>query len=332
MDMEYFLTDMSDLLQAGIDLDHALGLLARRTKIGVCAKRLQEDIRKGTSTSTSMRQLGIAPVIVNFIQAGEYTGDLELSLRKTATFLQHKRIRREQVQKLLAYPILLAFLTLVVFYILASVVMPSFLKMYAALGLHLSSASADIFAISSTIGVMIPQVMFVLILLSVVVYFAREAVLSRVMRLLLKTRWIGSFIQVMVARRAFEVMSFLLSGGIDLLSACRVMADTNTAGMGMQWQEACHNLERGKTLSEALSNLPQMPPIVFDMMVLAEKTGDMEQGVFRLINYLQRAAERSIDRIIRYIEPVSTTLLGVMIGGATLQLMLPMMELVRRLS
>ncbi|MHB1682451.1 MAG: type II secretion system F family protein [Bacilli bacterium] len=331
--MEYLLVDLSELLQAGIDLHLALQIL--RARNGVHAEDLETVLRgveSGQSLSDGLAAIGFTASVVGFLQAGELAGDVALAAGQTGFHLERNREYRTRLVKMLAYPILLTFLCVVLTYVLAAVVMPNFQNMYHAMNLKLSAPTELLFSSSRLIAAVLPIALAVLALLAAVGAAARQTIRPGILALGLRWKLSRSLIQMWKAREGMEVLNLLLGAGIDLLLALRVMARADTAKMKDMWTQAAMEIEGGAPLSDALANLSLLPPVVKDMMRLAERTGDLERGSERLLHYLETYLDRSFERTLRIVEPALTFFLGGVVGLATMLLMWPMMQLVRQLS
>ncbi len=331
--MEYLLVDLSDLLHAGFDLRLALHILHARP--GVHAEDL-ETLRRGVESgrplSEGLAAVGFTSYVVGFLQAGELAGDVALAAGRTGIHLERKRGYRTRLTKMLAYPLLLTILCVVLAYVLAAVVMPNFFNMYHAMNLKLSAPTELLFSFSRLMAAVMPAILLSAGLLIAVGVTARRSIRPRFLVVGLKWKASRTLIQMWKAREGMEVLNLLLGAGIDLLQALRVMAQTDTARMRDMWTQVALAVESGVPLSDALADVALMPPVVRDMMALAERTGDLEHGSERLFHYLEAYLDRSFERALRIVEPAMTFFLGGVIGLATMLLMWPMMQLVRQLS
>lgn len=331
--MEYFLSDLSDLLQAGIDIDAALcALSSRMINRGSYATILKERVRQGQSLANGLSALAFPDIVVRIIRLGEWTGDLSSALNKAAHFLETKRLRRERLQRTLAYPTVLMVLCFAVTQLLASVVLPEFYHMYESLGVSLSKTTQFLFYVGRVIAWGLPRLLMALTGLSgvaIVLYRRKGADM-------IYLQWThGPFMRwftLLKAKQSMEVLSFLLQGGLDLLTSLTYMAEMNSAGLAREWELVVHDVSLGITFSEVLKNRTALPKLVIDTLELAEKTGDLPGSTHRLSSYYTRTVDQKMERFFRVMEPVSTTILGIIIGFATLLFMLPMMSLIRQLS
>ena len=129
-----------------------------------------------------------------------------------------------------------------------------------------------------------------------------------------------------------EVIALLLSSGIDLLSVIHVLVELDLAHLQTDWLELIAGLESGKTFAQGLSEISLLPSFLSEMIALAENTGELDRTAQRAFLHLERMIDRSFERFIRVAEPSLTIFVGLLVGGATLFLTLPMFSLIRQLS
>ncbi len=333
LDMENFLVDLSDLLRAGIDIDFALVILSEQSsRHAADAGELRTYLRSGYSLSRAFALIQFPQSIVSFVRISEMTGELDRVLQRTGEFLAQQRVRKEKIIKLFSYPLLLVALSTAVLYVLAVVVMPNFETMYNSMHLQLTPSTRFIFFMSRLIVLWLPSGLLICTALLGIGFIFHRRILPLIVRIFFLQSGLRSIIQVWKGREVMEMMSFLLSAGVDLLSMLQVFVEIDAAHMGSQWNEVIRMLENGQPFSKAISNISLLPRLVTEMVAIAETTGNLDQTAERLHLHLERVIDRFLERSVRVIEPSLTIMLGFTVGGATLFLMMPMLAMVRQLS
>ncbi len=331
--MEYFLSDLSDLLQAGIDIDTALSALSSQAiKRGSFAIVLQEKVRQGQSLASGFSLLFFPDIIVRILRLGEWTGDLANALKKAAHYLETKRLRRERLWRILAYPLVLTILCFAVTQLLASIVLPEFYHMYQSLGVSLSKLTEFLFYLGRVIAWGLPRALIALIVLCIVLVVLYRRNGANMSYFPFSHGPLRKWLTLLEAKQSMEVLSFLLQSGLDLLTSLTYMAEMDSAGLAREWGLVVYDVSLGMSFSEVLKNRTTLPQLVIDTLEMAEKTGDLPGSTHRLSSYYTRTVDQKMERFFRTLEPLSTAILGVIIGFATLLFMLPMMNLIRQLS
>ena len=59
------------------------------------------------------------------------------------------------------------------------------------------------------------------------------------------------------------------------------------------------------------------------MIVVGEKTGTLDSSLKNVVEFYQGDIDRSLDRFIKLLEPISIILLGAIVGGLVAAVILP---------
>lgn len=330
---ESLLTDLADLLEAGIDLGVALAMIAGRTGAARhLAEKLREKVLSGERVTVGLEKLGCPALTLCIVKTGEETGELELAMAKAGMRLAEKRSRRERVRSLFFYPAALSLVCVAVVYLLAAVVLPDFDRMFRAFRLHEGLYTVILFGAGDVVAKGGPIFGMSMALLAAGICTRRKSTGAWLETWLLRSRATRPLWQLIRSRDAFEGLSALLDGGVDLFSAVRFLAAQDQPSLRPGWVEVARVLESGETLSAALRQWVFIRPEAAEIVYLSEQTGDLPRGTARADQYIERTLGRLAERVVQMAEPTATVVLGLVVGGATLLFMMPMLDLVRQLS
>ncbi len=86
-----------------------------------------------------------------------------------------------------------------------------------------------------------------------------------------------------------------------------------------------HAIVRGEKLSRELErNAELFPPIVGQLVIVGEETGNLPESTRHVREHLQREIQRKTDLFVGAIEPVLTVGMALLIGGMLIAIYLPM--------
>lgn len=132
-----FTRTLSTLLSSGIQMLQALEISGRvvgNRKIQLGLVSAVEDIRKGTTLSSSLKRITEFPIMVtSMIHIGEESGRLDSVLDKTAAFYDEEGDAAVAKLVSLLEPLMIIFMAVVVGFIIISIMLPMF-SMYQAIG------------------------------------------------------------------------------------------------------------------------------------------------------------------------------------------------------
>ena len=152
-DKVVFFRQLSAMINAGVTLGNSLDILSGQTK----SPRLADAIRKskagidsGLTFSESMKTRSeFTPLMVAMVGAGEEGGVLDKSIERLAVFLDKQDELRRKVVSAVTYPTVVILFAFVILYLLVTVVMPRFSKVFQGLNVQLPRLTLLVFDFSN---------------------------------------------------------------------------------------------------------------------------------------------------------------------------------------
>ena len=148
--LSLFCHQLSILIRSGIPISQALNLLYEQidhTGLKKLVWKLHEDIQKGYTLSQSMikHKKQLPEILINMVQAGEFSGTLDSSLEQMSKYFSKEHKIKRKVAESLAYPILVCIITIFVLLFFISNILPMYASVFAqndvALYLYLQHSS-----------------------------------------------------------------------------------------------------------------------------------------------------------------------------------------------
>ena len=78
---------------------------------------------------------------------------------------------------------------------------------------------------------------------------------------------------------------------------------------------AAGDIERGESISTALSKHPIFPSMIIRMITAGEQTGKIDNMLERISDFLDEEIETTLSGLTSLIEPILIVFLGVVVGG-----------------
>src|SRR5262249_47737741 len=135
-------------------------------------------------------------------------------------------------------------------------------------------------------------------------------------RRLLDLPLLGPFLRKVEAERLAFLLGNLAGAGGTLPAA---LAATSRATMHQSFPDgliaAEQSIERGDSLTSALSAAGLLPDMAAELVRIGEETGDLATMLLKASDLLQREIDASSAEMIGLVTPISTILLGLLIGA-----------------
>jgi type IV pilus assembly protein PilC len=90
---------------------------------------------------------------------------------------------------------------------------------------------------------------------------------------------------------------------------------------------AAADIEKGENISNALAKHPVFPTMVIRMLSAGEQTGNIDNMLERVANFLDEEIDTTLSGLMSLIEPLLIVFLGVVIGGMVVCMFLPIFNL-----
>ena len=339
-DLTYILSNLSTLVSNGVPLPKAIATLAQEdtlSKYRETLDALRRKVESGTPFSTAIEQAKIVDSLtVNQIRLGERSGTLSETLHKLSSNRNKTAELRKDVIRKISYPALLVVVGTCLITFLLLFVIPVFQETYEDAGVALPFVTQFLIDVGEFVrgyGWMI-AVAVISTVVSIKKLRKREDFALRMDHLLLKVPLLGNWLRDMSILQLMEVLQNLMEAGYTLAEALRETADS----VGNRFvRQGVHKLQaavqRGEKFSRELERQEGMfPPIVNQLVIVGESTGQLTRATNDICDYLRKEIERKTNLMVATLEPVLTISLASAIAVVLLAIYLPMFDMVGTVS
>jgi type II secretory pathway component PulF len=317
-----FTEEMSDLLDAGMQLEPALRVMEGRNELSsikTVASALRQQVREGNSLSSALRVVSpsFGDLFCNLVAAGELSGSLPELLRRQAVFLVTLDDLRKKVVSALIYPAMIFVLGIGLIFLFMSYLVPQLTTLFQKTGRDLPVLTrvlvqtSDVFShywwaiLASIIAVVVG------FLQTIRMPFGRLWWHRTQLRLPL----FGSVLRGRFYAQFSETMANLIANGIPLLNSLRLMTSAigNLHIRGLM-EKVVEMVREGGTLSRALQRTGEFPPLFIDMILVGEQTGDLAKALERVGRRYYKELNIKIQRLTALVQPVVILVMAAMVG------------------
>ncbi|HQC43258.1 MAG TPA: type II secretion system F family protein, partial [Verrucomicrobiota bacterium] len=145
----------------------------------------------------------------------------------------------------------------------------------------------------------------------------------------LKLPVLGPLFHKLALSRFARTSASLIHSGVPILEVLNVVSSTvNNVRMESALRNSALRIERGDTLSGALSTYPIFPAIILRMIAAGEQGGSVDTMLEKVSDYMEEELDRALAGLTSLIEPILIIFLGVMIGGMVTAMLLPVFDMV----
>lgn len=334
-----FTRQLSAMVGAGVPILRALNALSQHIAESPILKKILvniiHDMEAGATLGEAFAKYPntFNDVYVNMVKAGEAAGILDDILKRLAIQQEKSMSMRKKIRSSMAYPIVLLSITVLAFFGLMFFVIPQIGKILTDLG----GADAKLPGITlfmlgaSNFMIKFWYLIFLVIggsAYGIARYIKTPAGKFQFHTLILKLPLIKIIVMKVAVAHFARTFSALIEAGVAVLEALSV---TSRAVGNVVYEKALLEAEaevkNGKSLSSVMEKNPLFPPIVPQMLLVGEETGQTEKVLIKVADFYEEEVDTAISGISSIIEPVMIVIMGVMVGLIAASVMLPIASL-----
>jgi general secretion pathway protein F len=334
-DVAIMTRQMATLVGAGIPIVEALTALIDQTenvRLKKVITQVRESVNEGSSLADAMSRFPkvFSELYANMINAGESSGALDIVLRRLADFTENQVILRNKVLSTLTYPIILVFVGIAILSFLLVSVVPKVVGIFDELEQALPTPTVILISVTD----FLKDYWWVLLLvagggiLALRQYGATERGRQIYNRMILKIPITGKLLRIIVTTRFARTLAILLNSGIPLLQSMDIAkAVVNNAVISDAIESAKEGIREGESIAEPLRRSKIFPSMVTHMIAVGEKTGELEQMLFKISDAYENEVETTVSRMTSLLGPIVILVLGGVVLFIVLAILLPMFEM-----
>jgi general secretion pathway protein F len=318
-DLLLLISNLELLLGAGIDLNAALGSLAKSSQkpaLKSLLSELRERVQKGAALSDALAGAGSTTprFVIASIRAGETGGQLGTVLAKLSDYLSRFEKFRSDLISSLIYPAILLIMALAAILILVTVVIPQFKPLFEDAGAELPLLTRLVVGTSD------------LVLNNAALLGASAAALMLLARAGLKQPRLalaldriklglpfgaGSLLKKIEAARFTRLTALLLENGVAMLSALALVRDAaGNRAFAVAIDGVAERVREGGRFTAALSVTGLIPAAYREVLEAGEEASQLETVLSRVAGIAERETEMALKNFMAAFVPVLTILLG----------------------
>lgn len=323
-----FTTYMHQLLKAGLPVYESLiSLKEKKVSYAFIIDELINKISIGESLSSCLKnQSHYFPKLYQaVIAAAEASGELEQGFASLKE-LQQKQLKLFLTFKnALIYPLILLGFAFLVVILLLFFIIPSLRDLFESKkieGLTKYVLALSDFCCSNTNVLLISISSLILGLL---LGFKNPKIKSRIFEFFAKIPFISSLMLSFKLENFFSCLALLLSRSVNLKESLNLSKNVlNHPRLENGVDKMIEALVLGKKLSEGV--IEPMPPVVKRLFGISEMTGNLYHSVEQLSNLFREEAEKKLQKLTTFLQPLLLALIGLIIGFVVLSILIPLTD------
>jgi len=326
---------LATLISAGIPLVDALTALVdqiEQPRLKRIMGVVKQKVNEGASLADALREHPkvFSELYVNMIRAGESSGALDVVLVRLADFTESQAQLRNKIIGAMLYPAIMVVVGIAIVSILFVVVIPKVTRIFEDMNVTLPWTTRILIGVSSFAR---DYWYIVLVAVPAVVFGVRRFVRtprgrSWWDRTKLGAPIFGELIRMLSLSRFAKTLATLLASGVPLLTAMDIVKNivSNTL-LADVIDKARDAIREGESIAAPLRRSGQFPPLVYHMIAIGERSGQLEEMLQNVARSYEAQVEMRVGALTSLLEPVMIVAMGGGVAFIVFSILMPIMQL-----
>ena len=326
---------LATLISAGIPLIEALTALVdqiEQPRLKKIMGVVKQKVNEGASLADA---LGEHPKVfshlyVNMIRAGESSGALDVVLIRLADLTESQAQLRNKIIGAMLYPAIMVVVGIAIVSILFVVVIPKVTKIFEDMNVALPWTTRILIAVSTfardywyLVVVFVP-----LMVLGLRRYIRSPRGRAWWDRTQLRAPIFGELVRMLALSRFAKTLATLLASGVPLLTAMEIVRNiVNNTLLAEVIDNARDAIREGESIAAPLKRSGQFPPLVYHMIAIGERSGQLEEMLQNVAKSYEAQVEMRVGALTSLLEPVMIVAMGGGVAFIVFSILMPIMQL-----
>jgi len=338
-DLTIFYRQFATMINAGLTIVKCLDILAEQVENKLLVKVLKEVKENIESGSTLAEAFSKHPKVfsnlyISMIKAGEIGGVLDEVLSRIADLVEKEYALRQKVKSAMTYPLFVLSAAVLMAIFLLTFILPQFATVFQSFGAKLPALTMGLITLTRLFN----RFWYVFLIVIVALVFALSAYTKTPTgrmnfdKFKLKAPIFGVILRKTAIVRFTQTLSTLIKSGVPILEALQVSSESiGNAVVALAVTNAKARIKEGQSISIPLAESGVFPPMVTQMILVGEESGELENMLINIATFYNQEVERAVERLTSVIEPIMMAFISLIIGTMIIAMYLPifgMMNLV----
>lgn len=323
------------LVNAGIPLVEALTALVEQVeheRLKRVLSAVKQRVNEGSSLAEALAQhpKAFTSLYVNMIRAGESSGALDIVLFRLADFTESQARLKAKVLGTLTYPAAMMIIGAVIMGILFTVVIPKITKVFEDTKVVLPWTTRLLIGFSTfvhdwwwALGLLVAAAVY-----AFVRWLKTPSGRARWDIWVLDAPIFGPLVRQVAVARFSRTLATLLKSGVPLLTAMDIVRNiVGNTRLAAVIEEARESIKEGESIAAPLKRSGEFPPLVYHMIAIGEKSGELEEMLGNVANAYDSQVETKIAALTSLLEPVMIVVMGVAVAFIVFSILMPILQI-----
>ncbi len=334
-DLADLVRELATALEAGLPLMQALRTVRRQASnknLRVILDFIIARVEAGVPFHTAAKEYG-APfddMTTGMLRAADASGRTSEILHQLGDLLERSVELRREVVGAVVYPLMIAVLISVSVVVLIAFVLPRVMKPILQANLELPMPTQILMGVSDCVSAWWLVILAAMLLVGVACrnWIAKPLNRLRFDTFLLGLPVVGRLVRDIAVARFTRTLGTLVSAGIPILSALRIVRDTlGNQALMQAIDQVSDKVSTGTSLADPLERSGHFPPLLVQIVNIGERSGRLEQMLLHAAGSFDRQVNNSLKLFTRILPTILLVVMALVASFVLAAILLPIIEL-----
>jgi general secretion pathway protein F len=333
-DVAIMTRQLAVLVGAGIPLVECLSALVEQVeheRLKRVVSAVKQAVNEGSSLADAMaaHPKAFSSLYVNMIRAGESSGALDVVLVRLADFTESQARLRAKILGTLTYPAAMLLIGTVIMGILFTVVIPKITKVFEDAQVVLPWTTRALIAGSSIVHDWwwALALAAALAVYGMVRWRRTPAGRDRWDAWVLTVPIFGGLVRQVAIARFTRTLATLLRSGVPLLASMDIVKNiVGNTRLSQVIEESRKAIQEGESIAAPLRRSGEFPPLVYHMVAIGEKSGELEDMLQNVANAYDAQVETKVAALTSLLEPIMIVAMGAAVAFIVFSILMPILQ------
>jgi len=335
-DLTIFYRQFSTMVNAGLTLVNSLDILTEQVENKALSnniKVIKSDVEAGSTLADAMAKFHkvFSELYISMVRAGEIGGVLDDILNKIADLMEKEYALRQKVRSAMSYPVFITGAAALMAIFMLTFILPQFVGVFAQFGGELPFLTQILVTATNLFSSYwyIFFIVFAALVAAFLAYIKTPHGKLNFDKFKLNAPIFGEINRKSAVARFTRILGTLIKSGVPILEALQVSSNAignlviSSAVLGAKTK-----IKEGQSISSPLAASGVFPPMVTQMIMVGEESGELEEMLVNVANFYDEEVDRTVEKLTAIIEPVMMLGIALIVGVMVIAMYLPIFNMV----
>jgi general secretion pathway protein F len=139
---------------------------------------------------------------------------------------------------------------------------------------------------------------------------------------------VGALVRQVAVARFSRTLATLLKSGVPLLTSLDIVRNiVGNTRLASVIEEARESIKEGESIAAPLKRSGEFPPLVYHMIAIGEKSGELEEMLGNVATAYDNQVETKIAALTSLLEPLMIVVMGVVVAFIVFSILMPILQI-----